>query len=146
MTEIRFHGRFGQPVGKLTRTMGKELLQQGKHVQIFDAFAAVRPGALMYSIVRVDDEAIRERSANNTTPDIVVVLDNSLFDVVDVTKGLKSEGTVMALGVTENALEDQLKGFSFLSLDPHFESKSSDLAAIFINVLASNGVFAATSQ
>ena len=145
MTEIRFHGRFGQPVGKLTRTMGKELLQQGKHVQVFDAFAAVRPGAPMYSIVRVGDEVIRERSANNTTPDIVVVLDNSLFDVADVTKGLKAAGTVMALGVTESALGDKLKGFSFVSLDPYFESDSSDVAAVFINVLARQGVLASTS-
>ncbi|AET69994.1 2-oxoacid:ferredoxin oxidoreductase, gamma subunit [Desulfosporosinus orientis DSM 765] len=140
MREIRFHGRFGQPVGKLTRAMGKELLHQGKHVQVFDAFAAVRPGAPMYSVIRVGDESIRKRSANNTMPDIVVVLDNSLFGVIDVTKGLKSDGTVMALGVTENALGEKLKGFSFVSLDPYLQPNSSDLAAVFLKVLAERGV------
>jgi|SRR5665648_170865 len=140
MTEIRFHGRFGQPVGKLTRTIGKELLQQGKHVQVFDAFAAVRPGAPMYSIVRVGDEVIRERSANNTTPDVVVVLDNSLFDVADVTKGLKAAGTVMALGVTENVLGDKLKGFSFVSLDPYVGTNDTDVAAVLTNALVAHGV------
>lgn len=136
MREIRFHGRFGQPVGKLTRAIGQELLQQGKHVQVFDSFAAVRPGAPMYSIIRVGDESIRKRSANNTKPDIVVVLDNSLFGVVDVTKGLKSEGKVMALGVTEKALGDVLNSFPFESLDPYFEPNSSEAAAVFIKLLS----------
>src|SRR5680860_1758450 len=96
MTEIRFHGRFGQPVGKLTRTIGKHALSQGKNVQIFDSFVAYRPGAPMYSILRISDESIRERSANNTRSDMVIVLDNSLFGVLDVTKGLKKSGHVMA--------------------------------------------------
>lgn len=135
MREIRFHGRFGQPVGKLTREIGKELLQQGHHVQVFDSFAAVRPGAPMYSVLRVGDESIRKRSANSITPDIVVVLDNSLFEVAEVTKGLKAGGRVMALGVTENVLGDKLNSFSFTSLDPYFESNSSDLAAVFLKGL-----------
>ncbi|MCB8815548.1 2-oxoacid:acceptor oxidoreductase family protein [Desulfosporosinus shakirovi] len=140
MREIRFHGRFGQPVGKLSRAIGQELLRQGKNVQVFDAFAAVRPGAPMYSILRVGDESIRKRSANNTSPDIVVVLDNSLFDVIDVTKGIKADGTVMALGMTENALGDKLHGSSFVSLDPYFEPNSSDVAAVFLKVLAERDV------
>ncbi|TGE35279.1 pyruvate oxidoreductase [Desulfosporosinus fructosivorans] len=146
MREIRFHGRFGQPVGKLTRAMGKELLKQGKHVQVFDAFAAVRPGAPMYSIVRVGNESIRERSANNTSPDIVVVLDNSLFGLVDVTKGLKADGTVMALGVNEDALGDHLKGFHFVSLDPYFNPNNFDVEATFINILVARGVLGVPSN
>jgi len=140
MREIRFHGRFGQPVGKLTRAIGQELLKQGKHVQVFDSFAAVRPGAPMYSIIRVGDKPIRKRSANNTSPDIVVLLDNSLFGLVDVTKGLKANGTVMALGMTENVLGDQLKEFSFVSLDPNFGPNNSEATAEFINIIAGRGV------
>lgn len=134
MTEIRFHGRFGQPVGKLVRALGKYALSQGKNVQVFDAFAAVRPGAPMYSILRLSNEAIRERSANNTRPDMVIVLDNSLFGVADVTKGLKSSGQVMALGVGEEVLGDKAKGFRFVPLESLF-GEAENLEANFINLL-----------
>lgn len=134
MTEIRFHGRFGQPVGKLVRALGKYALSQGKNVQVFDAFAAVRPGAPMYSILRVSNNAIRERSTNNTRPDIVIVLDNSLLGVVDVTKGLKNSGQVMALGVGEDILGDKAKGFQFIPLDPIFQ-EVANLEASFITLL-----------
>ena len=134
MTEIRFHGRFGQPVGKLVRALGKYALSQGKNVQVFDAFAAYRPGAPMYSILRISNESIRERSANNTRPDMVIVLDNSLFGVADVTKGLKSSGKVMALGLGEEVLGDNANDFRFVPLDPVFE-EGANLEANFINLL-----------
>lgn len=146
MTEIRFHGRFGQPVGKLVRALGKYALSQGKNVQVFDSFAAFRPGAPMYSIIRVGDKSIKKRSANNTSPDIVVVLDNSLFGLVDVTKGLKADGTVMALGVTEDALGDQLKGYAFVSLNPYFDPKHTDVAESFISILTARGLLVSTSK
>ena len=134
MTEIRFHGRFGQPVGKLVRDLGKYALNQGKNVQVFDAFAAFRPGAPMYSILRISNELIRERSANNTQPDVVVVLDNSLFGVADVTKGLKRSGQVMALGVGESILGNQAVDFHFVPLDSLFQ-EGANLETNFINLL-----------
>ena len=140
MTEIRFHGRFGQPVGKLVRALGKYALSQGKNVQVFDAFAAVRPGAPMYSILRISDESIRERSANNTRPDMVVVLDNSVFGVADVTKGLKSSGQVMALGVGEVVLGDKAKSFRFVPLDSIF-GESANLEANFIDLFQKQDLF-----
>ncbi|MHB8075927.1 2-oxoacid:acceptor oxidoreductase family protein [Desulfosporosinus fructosivorans] len=140
MTEIRFHGRFGQPVGKLVRALGKYALSQGRNVQVFDAFAAYRPGAPMYSILRISNESIRARSANNTRPDMVIVLDNSLFGVADVTKGLKSSGQVMALGVGEEVLGDKAKGFRFVSLEPLFK-EGANLEANFINLLTKQDLF-----
>ncbi|NLI92148.1 MAG: pyruvate oxidoreductase [Peptococcaceae bacterium] len=117
MVELRFHGRFGQPVGKVTRTIGKQLMSEGKHVQVFDGFAAFRPGAPMNSTLRVSDSAVVERSVNNTTPDVVVVLDNSLFKVADVTSGLKTNGVVMALGVDSDVLGDKASNVRFIKLD-----------------------------
>lgn len=140
MTEIRFHGRFGQPVGKLVRALGKYALSQGKNVQVFDAFAAYRPGAPMYSILRISNESIRERSANNTRPDMVVVLDNSLFGVTDVTKGLKSSGQVMALGVGEEILGNQASAFRFAPLDSLFQ-EGANLEADFINLFQKQDLF-----
>ncbi len=134
MTEIRFHGRFGQPVDKLVKVLGQHALSQGKKVQIFNSFAAFRPGAPMYSILRVSNEPIRARSANNTRPDVVVVLDNSLFGVADVTKGLKNSGQVMALGVGEEILGNQALDFRFTPLDSKFQERAN-LEANFINLL-----------
>lgn len=136
MTEIRFHGRFGQPVGKLVRTLGQHMLQKGKHVQIFDSFAAFRPGAPMYSVFRVADDFIRERSANNTKPDMVVVLDNSLFAVVDLTQGLKPGGLIMALRPDQNSLKELGGSYRFVNLEPYF-SEGSNVEANLLNVLES---------
>ena len=140
MTEIRFYGRFGQPVQKLARTVGKYALSQGKNVQVFDAFAAYRPGAPLYSNVRVANEYIRERSANNTRPDIVVVLDNSLFGVADVTKGLKAGGTVMALNVDKDVLGDKVGSFDFIKLDPFFQD-TTNVEENIIQALKEQGLF-----
>lgn len=134
MTEIRFHGRFGQPVGKLVRALGKHALSQGKNVQVFDSFAAFRPGAPMYSILRISDQPIQVRSANNTRPDMVVVLDNSLFGVANVTKGLKPSGQVMALGAGEEVLGNQASDFRFAPLDAQFQ-QVANLEANFIDLL-----------
>lgn len=121
MVEIKFLGRFGQPVGKITRTLGKQLMTEGKHVQVFDGFAAFRPGNPLNSTLRVSDAVIRERSENETTPDVVVVLDNSLFGISDVTKGLKTDGVVMALGVDADVLGAKAKNVTFIQLGPDFK-------------------------
>lgn len=117
MVEIRFHGRYGQPVGKVTRAIAKQLMTEGKHVQVFDGFGAFRPGNPMSSIIRISDEMILDRSANDTFPDVVVVLDNSLFEVTDVTKGLKAGGIVMALHVGPDVLGEKAQNVKFISID-----------------------------
>ncbi|MGC7873210.1 2-oxoacid:acceptor oxidoreductase family protein [Desulfosporosinus sp. SYSU MS00001] len=140
MIEICFHGRYGQPVQKLARSIGNFALNNGKKVQVFDAFSAVRPGAPMYSIVRVADEFIRERSANNPQPDVVVVLDNSLVKVVDVLKGLKSGGTVMALNMEQEVLDGKAEGINFVSLNPYFADNGSEIEKSLLLALANQGV------
>ena len=126
MREVRVHGRFGQPVGKLVGALGKYAMKKGKHVQIFNCFAAFRPGGPMFTVLRTATEVIRERSANNVTPDIVVVLDNSLFASQDLTKGLKPGGTVMALGVDSSILGEKAKDYSFVALDQYIEGRGME--------------------
>lgn len=121
MIEIKFLGRFGQPVGKVTRNIGKQFMAEGKHVQVFDGFGAFRPGNPMNSTLRVSEDVILERSENDTTPDVVVVLDNSLFGVTDVTKGLKANGVVMALGVDADVLGAKAQNVKFIQLVSGFK-------------------------
>lgn len=142
MKEIRLHGRFGQPVAKLATAVAKHAIEKGKHVQMFNSFAAFRPGGPMYAVVRTGDEPIRERSANTVKPDVVMVLDNSLFAAVDVTKGLKPGGTVMALGVDSSVLGDKAGQFTFVALDSFLKSRSiGDIEEGLISSLETQQVF-----
>ena len=125
MGEIRLHGRFGQPVAKLASAIAKKAMANGKHVQVANAFAPFRPGGPMTVVIRTDSAPVRERSATNTKPDIVVVLDNSLFSATDVTKGLKKGGKVLALGVDSSVLGEKATQFSFVALDPFIKGRSS---------------------
>ena len=83
MCEIRLNGRFGQPVARLASAIAKKAMANGKHVQVANAFAPFRPGGPMNVVIRTDAAPIRERAATNTKPDIVVVLENSLFSSTD---------------------------------------------------------------
>jgi pyruvate ferredoxin oxidoreductase gamma subunit len=139
MVEIKFLGRFGQPVGKITRTLGKQLMTEGKHVQVFDGFAAFRPGNPLNSTLRVSEAIIRERSENETTPDVVVVLDNSLFEISDVTKGLKPDGVVMALGVDAEVLGAKAKNVTFIQLGSDFKG-GVDCEKELLQALRDNGI------
>jgi len=141
MREIRLHGRYGQPVAKLANAIGKHAMMQGKHVQIFSSFTAVRPGGPMHVVLRTDDAPIRRRSANATNPDIVIVLDNSLFSVIDVTSGMNPGGTVMALGVDGSVLGEKGKQFLFASLAPYLQSCGERIETGLINSLADKQVF-----
>ena len=142
MQEIRLHGRFGQPVAKLAAAIAKHAMDKGWHVQAFNSFATVRPGGPMYTVVKTDAAPIRERSANNTKPDIVVVLDNSLFSAVDVTKGLKPGGKVMALGIDSSVLGNKAESYTFVALDEFLKGQSiGEIEAGLISSLEGLQVF-----
>ncbi len=142
MREIRMHGRFGQPVGKLAAAVAKHALEQGKHVQVFNSFAAFRPGGPTFAVVRLDDGPIRRRSVSNATADVVIVLDNSLFAATDVTKGLRAGGTVMALGVDGSVLGGRAGDFAFVALDGYIRGRGlSEIEQGIINSLASQQVY-----
>lgn len=134
MKEIRLHGRFGQPVGDLVKKIANDALDKGYHVQAFNSFAAVRPGAPTFGVIRIDSEKILQRSTSEVEADVVIVLDNSLFAVGGVLKGLKTPGMVMALGVSKDILGDQ-EGVEFQKLDGYFEDNPSDVGGNIIKAL-----------
>lgn len=134
MKQIRLHGRFGQPVGEIAKKIGNYALEKGYRVQVFNSFAAVRPSAPTFAVVRIADEEIIERSTSEVDPDIVVVLDNSLFAVGNVFKGLKAQGTVLALGVDKSVLGSK-EGIELKQLDSYFIDNPSDVGGNIINAL-----------
>jgi pyruvate ferredoxin oxidoreductase gamma subunit/2-oxoisovalerate ferredoxin oxidoreductase gamma subunit len=95
LVEIVFHGRGGQGAVTAANLLVAAALNDGnKGVQAFPFFGAERRGAPVRAFARISDEEIHLRS-EIYTPDIVIVLDESIMDVIDITTGLKKEGTLL---------------------------------------------------
>ncbi len=103
MIEIRFHGRGGQGAVTSAELTALAAIEQGKYAQAFPSFGPERRGAPVMAFVRVSDEPIRTRE-KIYEPDIVVVLDPTLLDIVNVASGLKEDGIVV-LNTTKSAEE-----------------------------------------
>jgi pyruvate ferredoxin oxidoreductase gamma subunit len=94
MKEIRWHARAGQGAKTASQLFATASLRSGKSVQAFPEYGPERRGAPLRAYTRVDDRPIR-RHDSITTPDVVVVLEPSLLNEVDVTEGLESHGFVL---------------------------------------------------
>ena len=95
LVEIIFHGRGGQGAVTAANLLVAAALNDGnKGVQAFPFFGAERRGAPVRAFARISEEEIHLRS-EIYTPDIVIVLDESIMDIVDVLKGLKKDGKIL---------------------------------------------------
>ena len=95
LVEIVFHGRGGQGAVTAANLLVAAALNDGnKGVQAFPFFGAERRGAPVRAFARISEEEIHLRS-EIYSPDIVIVLDESLMDIVDVLKGLKKDGKIL---------------------------------------------------
>ena len=95
LVEICLHGRGGQGAVTAANLLVAAALNDGnKGVQAFPSFGAERRGAPVRAFARVSGDEIHLRS-EVYTPDLVIVLDESIMDIVDVLKGLKNDGTVL---------------------------------------------------
>jgi pyruvate ferredoxin oxidoreductase gamma subunit len=94
MFEIRIHSRGGQGGVTAARLLALAAIHDGKYATAAPFYGAERRGAPIVSFVRIDDKPIKIYSQIKK-PDMVVVLDASVMDVVDVLQGLKSGGKVL---------------------------------------------------
>jgi pyruvate ferredoxin oxidoreductase gamma subunit/2-oxoisovalerate ferredoxin oxidoreductase gamma subunit len=95
LVEIVFHGRGGQGAVTAANLLVAAALNDGnKGVQAFPFFGAERRGAPVRAFARISEEEIHLRS-EIYKPDIVIVLDESIMDIVDVLKGLKENGKIL---------------------------------------------------
>jgi pyruvate ferredoxin oxidoreductase gamma subunit len=92
--EIRFHGRGGQGAVTAADLLAMAAFFDGKYSQAFPSFGTERRGAPVTAFARISDRFIRLRS-QIYEPDYIVVQDPSLLEVIDVTKGLKSDGKAL---------------------------------------------------
>ena len=94
MFEIRIHSRGGQGGVTAARLLALAAIYDGKYATAAPFYGAERRGAPIVSFVRIDDKPIRIYSQIKK-PDMVVVLDASVMDVVDVLQGLRTGGKVL---------------------------------------------------
>lgn len=94
MFEIRIHSRGGQGGVTAARLLALAAIHDGKYATAAPFYGAERRGAPIVSFVRIDDKPIKIYSQIKK-PDMVVVLDASVMDVVDVLQGLKPGGKIL---------------------------------------------------
>ncbi len=93
--EIRWHGRGGQGAVTAAMVMAEAAYYDGyKGVTSAPFFGAERRGAPVIATTRFGRQPIRTFSLVEY-PDVVVVLDESLLRVLDVTAGMRSDGLVL---------------------------------------------------
>ena len=94
MYEVRIHSRGGQGGVTAARLLALAAVRDGKWATACPFYGAERRGAPVVSFVRIDDRPIRIYSQVKN-PDLVVVLDASVMETVDVLQGIHPDGTVL---------------------------------------------------
>ena len=94
LTEIRWHARAGQGAVTAAKLVAETALFEDRYMQAMPEYGPERTGAPLKAFTRISDEPI-EVSNNIEFPDVVIVLDETLIGVVDVTEGLKADGAVI---------------------------------------------------
>jgi pyruvate ferredoxin oxidoreductase gamma subunit len=112
MFEIRIHSRGGQGGVTAARLLAMAALHDGKYATACPFYGAERRGAPIVSFVRIDDKPIKVYSQIRQ-PDMVVVLDTSVMDVVDVLNGLKKGGRIFI----NSAAKREFPGFECRNVD-----------------------------
>lgn len=115
LKEIRIHGRGGQGAVTSSQVLAIAAFFDEKKSQAFPYFGVERTGAPVEAFARISKEKIFVRQ-HVYEPDFVLVLDSSLVNVVDVTKGLKKNGFII---VNSNKSQEEigLKGFRVHCID-----------------------------
>jgi pyruvate ferredoxin oxidoreductase gamma subunit len=97
MVEIRFHGRGGQGAVTAASVLARAAGFDDKYAQGFPAFGVERRGAPVRAFCRISDKQINTRS-QIYHPDIIVVLDQSLMHLPEITDGLKPDSIIIVNG------------------------------------------------
>lgn len=91
---MRIHGRGGQGGVTLAELVAQTAIKEGEYAQSMPSFGPERRGAPVFAYVRINKAPIKIR-AEIKNPNVVVVLDAMLLNIIDVTEGLKKGGIVI---------------------------------------------------
>lgn len=108
MIEVRLHGRGGQGAVTCAELIALAAIEKGKYAQSMPSFGPERRGAPVVAYMRVSDDPILVR-AEVAKPDIIVVLDDSLVKIMDLTSGIKENGLLV---VNTKHSEAEIRNFT----------------------------------
>ncbi|MFC2145289.1 2-oxoacid:acceptor oxidoreductase family protein [Actinomycetota bacterium] len=94
LIEIRWHGRGGQGAVTASKLLAEAALSEGFYIQAFPEYGAERMGAPVRSFNRISSEVI-DLHCQISNPDIVMVLDQTLLETIDVIAGIKNGGSII---------------------------------------------------
>jgi len=94
LAEIRWHARGGQGAVTATKTLAEMSLTKDMFFQAFPEYGPERMGAPIQCFNRLSTKKI-STYCGITNPDMVLVVDPTLIDVVDVTTGLSMNGILI---------------------------------------------------
>jgi pyruvate ferredoxin oxidoreductase gamma subunit len=92
--EIRWHARGGQGAVTAAKTLAEMSLTKDMFFQAFPEYGPERMGAPIQCYNRLSKKPI-STYCGITNPHIVVVVDPTLLDVVDITSGLDDDGIII---------------------------------------------------
>jgi len=94
MFEICIYGRGGQGAKSAAQFIVEAALKEGKFIQAFPEYGPERSGAPVVAYVRISNQEILTHEPISHSK-AVLVLDESLIEVLDTTKGLEKNGIVI---------------------------------------------------
>ena len=94
LTEIRWHARAGQGAVTEAKVVAETALAADKYMQAMPEYGPERMGAPIKAFTRISTDPI-EIHCNIENPDIVIVLDDSLLDIVDIAEGVHDGGVIL---------------------------------------------------
>ena len=110
MLELKFFGRAGQGGKTAAELIADAALDEGKFIQSFPEYGPEREGAPVKAFVRIADKPVRLHCSIKSA-DIVVVIDPTLLECLDVIEGLKEDGLLVVN--TPKTLKDIREQTSF---------------------------------
>jgi len=94
LKEIRLHGRGGLGCVKAAEVLVYAAVKGGKFGNSIPFFGFERQGAPVTAFLKISDKPIRAKN-RVINPDIVVVLDPTIMNAVNVYEGIKGNGTLI---------------------------------------------------
>ncbi len=130
LIEIRWHGRGGQGAKTAALLLADAALASGKFIQAFPEYGPERMGAPVASFNRLSSKPIL-RHSGVANPDVVMVLDPTLMETVDVMEGM-NDGGILVINTTETPDEIR-KEFSISAGLKVFTIDASNISQETIN-------------
>lgn len=130
LTEIRWHARAGQGAVTAAKVVAETALAADQYLQAMPEYGPERMGAPIKAFTRISTVPI-EIHCNIENPDIVVVLDDSLLEIVDVAEGLVDDGVIVVNTCTP---PDQLRA-RLRNVPPTARVASVDASGIALDTI-----------